>query len=128
VRAVRTCCAGAGRPNRCAFCPPLSQALGRLEVTGYLVNHQKKNKTFTRRERELMHAIRNDLGDEKIRKAAERLREAKFAVFKAKFSERSVLPAQYFSLDDVAKRDKTVARWLSMPLDDLIEQYRHKAT
>jgi hypothetical protein len=79
-------------------------------MTAYIANHRKKIKIFHKREEELRHAIRHGLGDERIRRAAERLREAKFAVFKANFSQRSVLPAHDFSVEKAAEVDPVAER------------------
>lgn len=92
-------------------------------MTAYIANHQKKLRIFQKREEELRHAIRHDFGQDKIEKAAERLREAKFAVFKSKFSQHSVLPASQFSLEVAARSDPQVKRWLDLSTDQIIQNY-----
>ena len=83
----------------------------------------KKARIFRKREEELRHAIKRGLGVDKIQRAAERLREAKFAVFKSRFSQHSVLPASQFSLEDLAGRDPSVASWMNMSPEEIIAQY-----
>ena len=92
-------------------------------MTGYWANYQKKNRLFRLRERALRDAIRNDYGLEKVLKAAERLREAKIAVFKSRLSEKLVLPAQLFSLEDIAKKDKAVSKWISMTTEEIVAEH-----
>ena len=86
-------------------------------MTSYLVNHQKAKRVFAKRETELLHAIKNDYTRAKIVRAAERVREAKIKVFKAVFSQHSVLPASAYEPDEKAKR------WLSRPVEEIIEEY-----
>jgi len=92
-------------------------------VNGYWVNYQNKNRLFRLRERALRDAIRNDYGLERILKAAERLREAKIAVFKSRFSEKSVLPAHQFSPEDIAKQDTAVSKWISMTTEEVVAEH-----
>ena len=96
-------------------------------MTAYIATHRKKGRIFRKREEELRHAIKHGSSVDKLHRAAERLREAKFAVFKSKFSERSVLPASQFSLEDVAEQDPSVARWVAMSLEEIIAQYSQNA-
>jgi hypothetical protein len=97
-------------------------------MVAYLVNHTKKKRIFRKREEELRHAVRHNFSRAKIEKAAEKLRGAKFAVFKAKFSQFSVLPAHAFSLDDLAEEKPFVKRWVSMSVDEIIAEYSECAT
>ena len=62
-------------------------------MTAYIPNYQKKIRIFEKRETELKHAIKNSYSEEKVAKAAGKLREAKLQIFKAKFSQHTVLPA-----------------------------------
>jgi hypothetical protein len=96
-------------------------------VTAYIANHRKKARIVRKREEELRHAISHGLSVEKLHRAAERLWEAKFATFKSKFSERSVLPASQFSLEAVAERDPSVARWMNMSPEQIIAKYSQNA-
>lgn len=86
-------------------------------MTGYVPNHQKAKRVFAKREAELRHAIKNDYHHAKIVRAAERVREARIKVFKAVFSQYSVLPASAYEPDEKARR------WLSRPVDEIIEEY-----
>ena len=92
-------------------------------MTAYIANHQKKNRIFRKREEELRHAIRHGFSVEKTHKAAERLRDAKYAVFKARFSQNSVLPAHLFSIDSVAGREPLVKKWISMTTEEIVVEY-----
>ena len=92
-------------------------------MTVNTINHQKKNRISTKREEELRHAIQRGSSLEKTMKAAERLRLAKYAVFKAKFSQHSVLPAHHFSIDDIAEKQPLVKKWTSMSTGEIIAEY-----
>jgi hypothetical protein len=92
-------------------------------MTAYVASHRKKGRIFRKREEELRHAIKHGSSVEKLHRAAERLREAKFAMFKSKFSQRSVLPASQFSLEDVAEGDPSGARWITMSLEEIVAKY-----
>lgn len=96
-------------------------------MTAYIPNHRKKARIFRKREEELRHAIRHDFGREKIQRAAERLRDAKFAVFKSKFSQRSVLPAREFSLENAARDDPQVQKWLNLSTEEIVNEYSRGA-
>ncbi len=92
-------------------------------MNGYWVNYQNKNRLFRLRERALRDAIRNDYGLENVLKAAERLREAKIAVFNSRFSGKSVLPAHLFSPEDIIKKDNAVSKWNSMTTEEIVAEY-----
>ncbi len=91
-------------------------------MTAYIANHQKKKNIFLKREQELLHAIKHGFTKQKLEKAAEKLREAKLGVFKSEFSKRSVLPASSYEPDEKAKE------WEVISVDEIIKQYRQKAT
>ena len=92
-------------------------------MNGYWVNYQNKNRLFRLRERALRDAIRSDYGLEMVFKAAERLREAKIAVFNSLFSGKSVLLAHQFSPEDIAKQDKAVTKWMSMTTEEIVAEH-----
>ena len=92
-------------------------------MSNYIPNKQKKNKIFHKREVELRHAIKHGFSSEKIDSAAERLRTAKFAAFKARFDEKSLNPPFKFNLEDGAKLDKGVAKWVSMTTAEIVDEY-----
>ena len=96
-------------------------------MTAYIANHRKKTRIFRKREEELRHAIRHGLSVDKLHRAAERLKEAKFAVFKSKFSQGSVLPASQFSPEEMAVGDPSVARWLNISPEEIIAKYSESA-
>jgi len=95
-------------------------------MTAYIANHEKKNRLFAKRDRELIHAIKNGFSSKKIGLAAEKVRKAKMAVFKCRFAKSTVLQPYTFSPEEVAANDKQVRDWLSMSTADIIERYRTK--
>ncbi len=90
-------------------------------MTAYLANHQKKHRIFRKREKEIIHAIKNDFSREKLEAAAEKLREAKLNVFKSEFSKKSVLPATSYEPGSKAQE------WASFSTSEIINSYRGKA-
>jgi len=90
-------------------------------MTAYIANHQKKKRIFQKRETEMVHAIKHNYSQEKLEKAAEKLREAKLNVFKSEFSENSVLPASSYEPGVKAKE------WEEISVSKIIEQYRINA-
>jgi len=95
-------------------------------VTGYLPHYQKKNRIAAKRERELLHAIRNRYDSQKIALAAERLRDAKIAAFKSKWARKYSAPSHDFSVTSMAKMDRRVAKWLEWSSEEIIEKYARK--
>ena len=93
-------------------------------MAGYVPNYQKKNRLFAKRERELVHALRNRFSIRKIDLAAEKLRMAKIAVFKSRFARGTALQPHTFSPEEMAARDEQVRKWLSMSTADIIDRYR----
>jgi len=89
-------------------------------MTCYLANHQKAKRVFEKQEVKLAHAIKHDFSHEKIVELAEKLRNAKLKVFKAKFSQNSVLPSSNWEPDEKSKV------WLLKPVEEIIEEYRNK--
>jgi len=89
-------------------------------MAGYLPHHQKKDRIFNKREKELVHAIKNEYSKEKLVKAAEKLREAKLGVFKSRFSQKSVLPAECFAGNEKSRK------WEQMDVEEIIEMYLRK--
>ena len=87
-------------------------------MAAYLANHQKKKRLLAKRERELLHALGNDLSDARIIKAAERLRAAKLSIFKMEFSRTSTLPASPYLPEGEA------LEWLEMSVDAIVAKYR----
>ncbi len=92
-------------------------------MANYLSNHQKKNRIFAKRERELLHAIKHDCPHEKLLEIAEKLRAAKIAVFKSRFAEYTYNVA----LDTMASCSKEVQQWISMAPDEIVSIYRSQA-
>ena len=87
-------------------------------MTAYIANHQKKKAIFEKREQELKHAIQHEFSDQCIEKAAEKLRAAKLAIFKMKFSRDSVLPASSYVPNEEA------VWWKNRPLEEIVDEYR----
>jgi hypothetical protein len=96
-------------------------------MTAYIANHEKKNRIFAKRERELRHAIKHGFPPEKLMVAAERVRAAKIAVFKCRFSKDSENQPHNFSPEEIAVHDRQVQLWLARSADEIIEVYRREA-
>ena len=97
-------------------------------MTGYVPHYQKKNRIAAKRERELVHAIRNELDSEKINRAAERLREAKLAAAKSKWAAKTSAQSHEFDPAYLAKNDKSIAKWLNSSTEEIIEMYARGVT
>ena len=92
-------------------------------MAGYLPHHQKKNRIAAKRERELVHAIKNDLSQDKINQAAERLREAKLAAAKSRWAVGTSAPSHDFDPAQLADADKSIAKWLEASTSEIVEHY-----
>ncbi len=93
-------------------------------MTAYIANHEKKKRILSKRERELIHAIKNCLPLERISIAAERVREAKMNVFKCDFAKSTEVQPHTFSPEEMAASNEQVRNWLYAPTDDIVEMYR----
>ena len=106
---------------------PVASIVCRLAMASNVPHHDQKNRIFAKRERALIHAIKNGFSSEKIAAAAERLRAAKIAVFKCRFALYTIREPHTFSAEEMAIRDKQVRNWISMQTTDIIEMYRPRA-
>jgi hypothetical protein len=93
-------------------------------MPAYIANHEKKNRIFAKRERELIHAIKNGFPGERISIAAEKVREAKMSVFKCLFAKSTSRQPHTFSPEELASTNGQVQKWLLMTTADIIELYR----
>jgi hypothetical protein len=93
-------------------------------MTAYIANHEKKNRIFAKREREMLHAIRHGFPAEKLLIAAEKLRAAKMAVFKCRFTKNSENQPYQFAPEEMAAHDRQVQFWLSSSADEIVDMYR----
>ena len=93
-------------------------------MTSYVANHEKKNRIFAKRQRELLHAIKHEVPAERLLIAAERLRAAKIGVFKCRYSKSSEKQPHSFSPEADAAHNKQLQRWLSMSADEIVGMYR----
>ena len=93
-------------------------------MTAYIANHEKKNRLFAKRERELLHAIKHEFSNARLEAAAERLRAAKLAVFKCRFTMNSVRQPHAFSPQQLATCDQRIRLWLAMSTEEIINRYR----
>ncbi len=87
-------------------------------MTAYIANHQKKRNLLHKREQELEHALSHGFDDSKLKRAAEKVREAKLAVFKALFSQSSVLPPHSY------EESAEAIEWRNMSVAEIIRLYR----
>ena len=97
-------------------------------MAGYLPHYQKKNRIAAKRERELLHAIRQGLDAQKVVRAAERLKDAKISAFKSKWAQENSAPSHDFSATSLAADDKRIAKWLKLSPEEIIEKYARKGT
>ena len=93
-------------------------------MTAYIASHEKKNRIFAKREREMLHAIKHGFPAEKLALVADKLRVAKINVFKCRFSKNSAKQPHNFSAAELAEYDKQVRRWLSMTSEEIVDVYR----
>ena len=96
-------------------------------MAGY-VPHYKKNRIAAKRERELVHAIRNEFDSQKIARAVERLREAKLAVAKTRWAAKKSAQSYEFDPVHLAKEDKSNAKWLNSSTEGIIKIYARGET
>jgi hypothetical protein len=93
-------------------------------MSTYLPNHQKKNRIFAKRERELRHAIKLELPLAKVHQLAEKVREAKIGVFKCRYAHSGSNQPHTFDPEQFAELDAEAYRWLTMTTEDVVEAYR----
>jgi hypothetical protein len=93
-------------------------------MTAYIANHEKKNRIFAKRERELCHAIKHSFPEERLLVAAEKLRSAKVAVFKCRFTKNSENQPYQFAPEEMAAHDRQVQLWLSYSANEIVNLYR----
>lgn len=96
-------------------------------MTAYIASHEKKNRIFAKRERELIHAIKHQLPDKKLLGLAEKMKLAKLSAIKCRFMKNSSKQPYLFSLTETASKDKGLEHWLSVSLEELVESYRRKS-
>src|SRR5262245_36330095 len=106
---------------------PVISIVCRIDMASNIPHHDQKNRIFAKRERALIHAIKKGFSREKIATAAERLREAKIAVFKCRFALYTIREPHTFSAEEMAISDEQVRKWISMRTIDIIEMYRPRA-
>ncbi len=92
-------------------------------MAGYVPHYQKKNRIAAKRERELVHAIRNELDSHKIDRAAERLREAKLAAAKSRWAANTSAQSHEFDPTHLARTDKTIRKWLKSSTEEIVQIY-----
>jgi hypothetical protein len=87
-------------------------------MTAYVANYLKRKRILEKREVELVHAIRHDHSTAQLAKAAERLRDARMHVFKAKFSQDNPgLPPSQFEPTGEA------LEWIECSVDSIVAMY-----
>ena len=87
----------------------------------------RKQEILQKREREMQHAIRHDLPEEKLLKAAARIREARLKLYKGileQFRYKKVADSE----NPGARAQREMALWESMELQDVIEHYRRETS
>jgi hypothetical protein len=89
-------------------------------MSNYLPDYQKKNRIARKRQRELVHAIKNCFSAKEIASRAERLREAKIAVCKSRLARKGAFP-HTLTPEAMAEKDSEARRWLTLSIEDIIE-------
>jgi len=90
-------------------------------MTNYVPDHRKKIRILEKRERELLHAIKNELGVEKITKAAERVRDAKLNVYKSKLAQIPPVEGRWERREAMWK--KKTSEWQSVSVVEIVDRY-----
>jgi polyribonucleotide nucleotidyltransferase len=89
----------------------------------------KKTVIFKQREKELLHAIKNGFNNQKLHKAAEKLRAAKMHLIKAMrqsietYREEDKVPVKRLE-----KLKVEAEEWESASAEDIINKYKPKQT
>lgn len=89
-------------------------------MSNYIPQNQKKNRLFSKRERELAHAIRHTQPLEKLEALAEKLRAAKMGVFKDRFDQ---FEGRIMKEED----KKLVQKWMTMTNQEILAEYQYQA-
>ena len=90
-------------------------------MTNYVPDHNKKIRILEKRERELLHAIKNEFGVEKIKKAAERVRDAKLSVYKSKLAQIPPVEGRWERREAMWK--KKTSEWQSISVLEIVDRY-----
>lgn len=90
-------------------------------MSNYILGTQKKNKIFHKRERELIHAIRNDNWEVKITKSITRLREAKIQAIWAQDALNNLCAEEKSEF-----KDDLINKWNAMSDDEILAKYRKR--
>ena len=81
-------------------------------MSNYIPNKQKKNKIFHKREVEMRHAIKYQVGVDAVNKAATVLRDAKLAAIKAQFAETRD-----------PDKNRLLNKWEEMTVEEIVALY-----
>lgn len=92
----------------------------------YLLRHGKQLELFAKRERTLIGSLKRNESQDKIIRAAEKVREAKLQQLKAERSKKLTDEQNKpFAANEPGTKD---AQWQSMPVEDIIAIYKNKMT
>ncbi|MCP4675306.1 MAG: DUF4175 domain-containing protein [Deltaproteobacteria bacterium] len=95
-------------------------------MSNYIPNYKKKKNFFLQREQELRHALRNNAPDAKVKRAVDRLRAAKFQIFKAERAR--IIPIggrdEYF----IEKIENGEEFWTQLTDEEIVEMYQTQHT
>jgi hypothetical protein len=96
-------------------------------VANYILRYRKKWESMARREHDLICALTHGEKPQKLIHAAERVREAKLAVFKA---ERAKIGPSAEGTERnrrlIVEMEARSAQWSSMPTEEIIASYRKR--
>jgi hypothetical protein len=90
-------------------------------MSSYVPDHRKKFRILEKRERELLHAINNEFGVDKIEKAAERVRDAKLNVYKSKLAQIPPVEGRWERREAMWK--KKTLEWQSVSVVEIVDRY-----
>ena len=90
-------------------------------MSSYVPDHRKKFRILEKRERELLHAINNEFGVDKIEKAAERVRDAKLNVYKSKLAQIPPVEGRWERREAMWK--KKTSEWQSVSVVEIVDRY-----
>lgn len=92
----------------------------------YLLRHGKQIELFAKRENSLIGALKRNESEDKVVRAAEKVREAKLQQLKAERNKRFIgEPNKKHTVSESESKDE---QWHSMPVEDIIAIYKNRIT
>jgi hypothetical protein len=91
-------------------------------MANHVANHQKKRRVLTRRESDLLRALRRGESEEKVKSAAEEVRAARVRVLNVRRSLVPLCDGPHAGL--LRAFDEVIRECLSTPLDAIVQEFR----